>query len=269
MDRLRLWSGRTLSRMKLCRVERICDRLNGEAISKRRYRYSTPLLRASAFIPGFCPHVRGLEFSEWKAWETEVWKNLYARELTTIKRGLLFPILPGEPLSKRLSSELLDLNRKLSLIAAAAQSLRQAHQMSMAWPDGSTRNFSHSDAHVGNVLCAQNGNHAHWFDFETIHHPDLPCAWRHADDLRALAYSAAALLDEQVWRGLGRCLVHNYPDPAVLEQLARLAGDIANASPDLLHYSQAPMNAGKQRRFSTILLGEIAKIHVRAFSNLS
>ena len=37
-----------------------------------------------------------------------------------------------------------------------------------------------------NVLVDLAADIAHWFDFETIHDPSRPIAWRRADDVRAL-----------------------------------------------------------------------------------
>lgn len=255
MDRLRLWSGTLLSRVKLCRVEKIRDR-NGATVSirKRRYFHSASLLKAAAIVPQAFGTVRGLSLDEWHAWESQLWKKLYAHDLVYEQGQLIFPVLTGEPLSDLLSCEETPMDRKLACVSAAAQSLRTLHQLSVMWPDGARRLFSHADAHAGNVLCSRDDMRAQWFDFETIHSAHLSADWRHADDLRALAYSAASQMSEEAWPDLARSIAQSYATVAVLAQLCAFAEEIAAVSPGVLHFSQAPMEMAKQRRFSRELI---------------
>src|ERR1041384_579561 len=49
------------------------------------------------------------------------------------------------------------------------------------------RGFTHGHATAENVRADLEAGVAHWFDFETLHDPRCPLAWRRADDVRALS----------------------------------------------------------------------------------
>jgi len=95
---------------------------------------------------------------------------------------------------------------------------------------GTERPFSHADAIVHNVLYDPACDMAYWFDFETHHCSGWPTALRQADDLRALADSAAASLPEHL-------LI-----PAARLMAASLRPDIQQALAHLLHVQRQRPN---------------------------
>lgn len=246
-----------LARTKLCRVETSTDSLGKiTGITKRRLRRSASLLWLSEQIPALSPHVRGLKLQEWIAWEQQLWREAYGCDITILEDGVMLPALAGVPLGVWLEKRGTTDSVKIKAIAAAFTALRNLHRLSVRWPDGTSHSFSHSDAHVANVMYDVGANEARWFDFETIHDAQAGSAWRHADDLRALLYSSARWLTEQAWETLAATVGKNTPEGEIREALRSQAIQMRSA-PHLLHLSQAPMPLEHHCRFSDILIATL------------
>jgi hypothetical protein len=124
------------------------------------------------------------------------------------------------------------------------------------WPDGVCRPFSHADATARNVLCDVAGGRATWIDFETLHDPCQTVAWRQADDLRALIWSAAETTGADAYGSLCAAILDSVSDAAVLGELARVA---AGGRPNVYHLAQGSLSPVQHRRLCSVLAVAIAE----------
>ena len=121
--------------------------------------------------------VRVLPQRDWEERERLIYRNLRGQSIRIDIDGMLvLPCLAGETLAALLANPGLPESARTRAIALAARALARFHSQ------GST----HGDAMAENVLVDLEAGVAHWFDFETLHDPDRPMAWRRADDVRAL-----------------------------------------------------------------------------------
>jgi hypothetical protein len=137
--------------------------------------------------------------------------------------AIVVPAFEGMMLCDLLADPHVSDAAKYRAASATVRALRETHELRVRWPDGVTRTFSHGDATARNVIYDAGDDHAQWIDFESLHHPDLGDAARHADDLRAWLVSAwecwprletlvdilrAACDDDHIIAILGRRLRH-------------------------------------------------------------
>ena len=172
------------------------------------------------------------------------------------RRHLLLPRIEGEELAAILSSPAKDLLHKDRALRLAAAALVQAHRHSVLWPDGVSRPFSHADATARNVICEVAGGHATWIDFETLHDPRQTVAWRQADDLRALIWSAAETTGADAYGAICAAILDSVSDAAVLSELARVA---ASGRPNVYHLAQGLLSPVQHRRLCSVLAVAIAE----------
>lgn len=211
---------------RVARVER-----DGRAFYRKRRRWYAPLLIAASACGTSPPRFMVLRADEWRAQEAALHRLLYGALVRFCPTGELeLPACPGVTLAALLASARHTRGERRRALAAAIAALHSLHRLHVGG-----RPFSHGDATVENVTYDPATGRAHWFDFETAHDPRRPHAWRCADDLRALLFSAAAHLDATT---LAETLAAHYPDGPALAELRGLASHLAHW-PDPLHLAQA------------------------------
>lgn len=224
---------RLIAGASLCAVERVGGPA-GAVFRKRRRAHAGPL--------GLAARLAGARFvqlptAEWRAWEAAVYRQVYGLDVTREPDGALrLPLLPGEPLAAFLSDTQRDWEARRAALAAAAAALAELHQLSITLPGGA-RPFSHGDATARNVLYDPGDGRARWFDFETGHPRGRPHAWRRADDLRALLFSAAGRVGAERAGDIA-AIACGYPDLAARAELRAMAQRLS-AWPDSFHLAQA------------------------------
>ena len=216
--------------------------------AKRRRWFVAPVIAAgNLFLKREGAHARVLSDREWRNWEIEVYRAIYDIELVTDERGrLCFPACAGVSLAAHLQSKSATESEKLTAIGLAVRSLFRLHAVVIRWPDGQKRPLSHGDATVENVIIDDAPVKASWLDFDTIHESRMDAAWRHADDLRALTYSAAARLPAASFPELTQTIVENYCSTAPLHALEEMVAYLRNR-PISFHLAQAPVGYRKRR----------------------
>jgi tRNA A-37 threonylcarbamoyl transferase component Bud32 len=164
-------------------------RIVGDEVRKRRAFYAPLLIWASGpLIRMLDASVRFLPRREWLARERDIYRRVYAVTIRIERDGtLVLPRLPGETLADLLEDRTLAEPVRKWAIERAAVALAEFHRLGL----------THGDAMAENVLVDIEGGVARWFDFETVHDPARPIAWRRADDVRAL---------------LGTCLIRTAPE---------------------------------------------------------
>lgn len=168
--------------------------------------------------------VAGLNFTllashEWRCWETTIYATMHNGAVIDVgPRSILAPALPGRTLEEVLADADVDLP---AVICAAVTGLRRLHETWLRHPDGVTRQMTHADATVRNVLYDAETGSAHWFDFETVHCTSMSSVERRADDLRAFLFSAAGVLPRRRWRELVDITRAAYGDDDVIREVIR------------------------------------------------
>jgi hypothetical protein len=114
---------------------------------------------------------------EWEERERRIYSTIYGTSVRSDADGLLvLPHLAGETLAALLEDPQLEESVRKAAIERAVVALAEFHHLE----------FTHGDAMAANVLVDVEAGVARWFDFETIHDPNRPIAWRRADDVRTL-----------------------------------------------------------------------------------
>ncbi len=99
---------------------------------------------------------------------------------------------------------------------------------------------------------------ASWFDFDTIHESRMDPAWRHADDLRALTYSAAERLPADSYPEMTETIVDNYSSAAAFEALAE-AVTYRRTRPISFHLAQARIGYRERHLLDELLLNSLGR----------
>jgi serine/threonine protein kinase len=121
--------------------------------------------------------VRVLPQREWAERERRIYESLRRDSIRVdVDSVLVLPKLPGRTLATLLEDPNLEESCRKTAIERAAVALADFHRLG----------FTHGDAMAENVLIDLEAGVADWLDFETIHDPSRPMAWRRADDVRAL-----------------------------------------------------------------------------------
>jgi len=249
--------GRALADVKVNAVCTMCVNLQ-TYFAKRRLWFGAPLIAAgNIYLKRLGAHARVLSDRQWHRWEPEVYRAVYDIELLTDAGGrLLIPAWSGVALAAYLESDVNSEAEKLSAIRLAARSLSGLHGVVIEWPDGQERPLSHGDATVQNVIVDNAHATASWFDFDTIHESCMDASWRHADDLRALTYSAAERLHAATFPALTRTIVENYRLTAPLDALVEAVA-YWRTRPISFHLAQARIGYRKRQLLDEALLDSL------------
>lgn len=179
--------------IRLVKVNRVTFRKMGdhELVAKERHWLSWLLILPGNLVLRWrqAP-VRVLPTHQWKAWERTVTPFDHACDETS-SRTLTIAKIDGVPLAQLLSHSDLPIEQKLNLISLAATALHGLHQQVRETSEFGDVRLSHGDATVRNVMMGLNSDTATWFDFDLRHDLNISAVLRHADDLRALLFSAA------------------------------------------------------------------------------
>ncbi len=258
--RLRSALGMLLRRVKTCRTRRE----EGDVwFIRTRPWYGTCLIApANWCLRWLSAGVSILPTRQWLDWECRLHSELSSLVAERAgRRRLLLPQIEGEELAAILSSPAKDLPHKDRALRLAAAALVRSHQRRVLWPDGVCRSFSHGDATARNVICQVASGVATWIDFETLHDPRRSVAWRQADDLRALTWSAAEMTGADSYEAVCIAILDAVSDVAVLSELTRVAD---NERPNIYQVAQGSLSSVQHRQLCSVLAVAIAERQSRA-----
>jgi hypothetical protein len=193
--------------------------------------------------------VRVLPQREWEDSERLIYRSVYGTSIRVDGDGaLVLPRLSGKTLAALMEdSQLRESDRNIA-IGLAVGALAEFHRLG----------FTHGDAMAENVMVDLEADVAHWFDFETVHDPSRPMAWRRADDVRALLATCLLRTECDDIPGTLGLTLDAYAD----EEVTRLlAGSFASVwrRPLPFHLGQAGMSFEYCREIARLLrerLGE-------------
>ena len=180
---------------------------------------------------------------EWEARERYLHDTLYGGSVRIVDGGtLIIPHLAGTTLAALLEDRRLGKQECKRAIALAVEALAAFH----------AREFTHGDAMAENVVVDLDAGAAHWFDFETVHDPDRPAAWRRADDVRALLATCVLRAPPGEVAGVVQLVLDGYDDQEIVNLMAASFASPLRR-PLLFHLGQAGLSFRQYREIARVL----------------
>ena len=251
--------GRILASGRLHRIQ--YSNVDGAEIvlKSRRFGSGVAIVVGNLYLHLQRGNVEVLTGREWLRWELAVESatncDIVIRSHSSPHenfRGLISRVSPGLPLRNILIDSTRSFDEKFAAIRWAMAALHQLHRHQADWGNGIQQSISHGDATVNNVIVNSKTQSARWIDFDTRHLPRLPEPDRHADDLRALIFSAAANLPRSCFPHLAAEFVASSPTSVVHQFRQRLTTDWYR--PNTFQLAQAPLSWKDSADLSQALL---------------
>ncbi len=184
---------------------------------------------------------RVLAQREWEERERLIYKTLHGTSVEVEADGtIVLPFLPGQTLAAVLDDPDLEESIRKEAIERAVVALVAFHQAG----------FTHADAMAENVLIDSRA--AHWFDFETIHDPSRPMAWRRADDVRALLSTCVLRTVPAKYGDVLRLILNSYGNEDIARVVAGNFTSVWRRSLSL-HLAQAALSFQSFRAIGRLL----------------
>ena len=241
------WLGPILEQVRLNRIERRRAPDGAPLIAKRRRWYARWLIGpGNLYLRWLGAGVVVLNDRQWQARERAVLHQLHGIEFGPDSQGwLILPEWPGVTVARYLADQRHSPADRLLALAASSRALHALHRVEIACPGDELPGVSHGDATLRNVHYDPESRQAYWFDFDTSHLPSVPPIARHADDLRALLYSALEAGNDLPVADLYHAIRRAYTDARPWNQLhAHLRSRPLHHTP--FHFAQA--NPSHDRR---------------------
>ncbi|HEU0078574.1 MAG TPA: hypothetical protein VFQ76_13030 [Longimicrobiaceae bacterium] len=222
-------------------------RRDGELQVRKRRLFYAPLLvwLGGPLVRILDTGLRVLPRREWEERERLLHRSLRGASVRVDAGGtLVLPCLPGETLAALLEDPGLEEPARERAIRLAVAALADFH----------ARGFTHGDAMAENVMVDLEAGAAHWFDFETVHDPGRPMAWRRADDVRALLSTCLLRTAPGKLAGTLHLVLDVYPDREAARLLATSFASTLRR-PLAFHLGQAGLSYRSFREIAR-LLGE-------------
>ena len=216
MSRLLTAAGSLVDRIKINTVSR--EIRDGRPMwIKRRRRVAGPIMAcANGFFRMVANPVRALDdLAVWQRWEVKSFLALHGdrfRAFADGPRAVAAEEVPGVNLTEYLDTGTLT----PPMLAAAARELRRAHAQTCADFAGP---WSHGDPHAGNFIYEAAGNRARLIDFEVQHHPTLPAAERHTDDVLVFLQDMVGRISRELWLPSALAFLAAYERPEIVARV--------------------------------------------------
>jgi serine/threonine protein kinase len=224
--------GRLLRSARYSRVT-IVQQQGDRHVRKERALYA-PLLIAmsSPLMTALNTGVTVLAQQKWAEREVQLYRELYGLSVEIDNgRSLVLPSHAGETLATLLENPTLSVPARLQAIESAVLALKRLHAVGV----------THGDAMAENVMVDTDAGIARWFDFETVHDPRRPLAWRRADDVRALLGTCVIRVDADQTPEVVKLFLDLYDDREIMAHVVTKF-DSAWQRPLVFHLGQAPMS---------------------------
>lgn len=255
------------------RQQQVDDR---KFIIKRRTLWARLLIPSgNLFLRLSGSRVTALPVKEWHRWE-QVMRNSPADDFLKTNfsesldpESLVSLLHPGRTLDAILRDENSTTDQMRHAISLAFDQLLLLHARKGSWrgivrseaqsaPEEVMQPLSHGDATVENVCVDLENESAAWFDFDMRHRTQLSAAERHADDVRAFLFSAAAVSPrERIQQMVEQCLEKIESDELRCALLAQLQ---VRKRPTTFELAQAPLNYSAFQHTRTTLINKLNQI---------
>jgi hypothetical protein len=222
---------------------------DGERQVRKRRRFYAPILvwLGSPLVRFLNAGIRVLPQREWEEREREAYRRLRGASVQIDDDTLILPRLAGETLATVLENAASGDSVRKRAIELAVVALAELHNAGL----------THADAMAENVMVDLEAGAAHWFDFETVHDPNRPIAWRRADDVRALlATCLVRTVPEQFAETLA-LILDVYAEEGVTRLVAPSFTSVLRR-PLTFHLGQAPLSLQGFRQIAGLLKERLA-----------
>jgi hypothetical protein len=222
---------------------------DGERQVRKHRRFYAPVLvwMGDPLVRILDTGVRVLPQRDWEERERRVYQSLYGASIRIDADGMLvLPCLAGETLATLLEDPALEESVRNKAIERAVVALAEFHRLGL----------THGDAMAENVLVDLEVGAAYWFDFETIHDPGRPIAWRRADDVRALLVTCLLRTRPEKRVEILQLILNVYADEGVTRLLAASFTSVLRR-PLAFHLAQAGLSLQSFRE-----IGRLLKKHI-------
>lgn len=235
--------GRLLRAGRYSSVRFVSD--DGEIHVRKHRRFYAPLLvrMGGPLVRILDTGVQVLPQTEWHERERRLYGEIHGTSIRVNGDGVLvLPRLAGETLATLLEDARLAESAHRRAIELAVVALVALHELG----------HTHGDAMAENVMVDLDGGVARWFDFETVHEPDRPPAWRRADDVRALLATCLLRTPAQQRAATLDLILDVYGDPQT-DQLLATSFTTGFRRPLVFHLGQAPLSHADYREIVRLL----------------
>ena len=224
---------------------------DGERQVRKRRAFHAPILvwLGGPLLRILDTGVRVLPRRQWEERERMLYRSLRSSSVRADADGtLVLPCLTGETLATLLDDPAREAGVRKRAIELAVVALAQLHRLGI----------SHGDAMAENVMVDLDAGVAHWFDFETMHDPVRPMAWRRADDLRALLATCLLRTTPEQLAGTLHLVVDLYANGETTRLLAAHFTTTLRR-PLAFHLGQAPLSLQCYRSIDRLLKARIGE----------
>ena len=225
---------------------------DGELRVRKRRSFYAPLLVSLGhpLVRILDTGVRVLPQRAWEERERLMYERLYDRSIRIDADGtLVLPRLAGRTLATVLEDPALGASDRKRAIELAVIALADFH----------ARGFTHGDAMAENVMVDLEAGIARWFDFETVHDPNRPLAWRRADDVRALLATSLVRTAPAEFAETLYHIADVYADDAIMPHLMTSFTSVWRRSLPF-HLGQAPLPYQAFRLIDRLLRGRLTRV---------
>jgi hypothetical protein len=238
-----------LGRVRLHRLRLRCEHGDWVVLKRRRAWSALLIAPGNLYLWAIGAGVSVLSRRRWQERERVIYETVYQAPCRVEAGGwLVLPRWSGRVVAGFAADVREPGEDRLCALGAAARALEAFHTVVVA----GTR-LSHGDATVHNVMYDPDRGQARWFDFDMAHEDQLAEVVRHADDLRALCYSAIESARGLEVIDIVATLVKAYGRREVWRHLqARLRSGPIHAS--VFHRAQADPGRSRREAFEQAIL---------------
>ncbi len=218
---------------------------DGETLVRKERAFYAPLLvrLGEPLVRLLDAGVRVLRQQDWEERERLVYRSLRGTAVRVETNGtLVLPFLAGRTLATLLENPELAESARKRAIELAVVALAELHRSGL----------THGDAMAENVMVDLEAGVANWFDFETVHDPSRPMAWRRADDVRALLATSLLRTTRDEIAGTLRLILDVYRDDEVSRLVAASFASVLRR-PLTFHLGQAALSFQDFREIAGLL----------------
>ncbi len=218
---------------------------DGETLVRKERAFYAPLLvrLGEPLVRLLDAGVRVLRQQDWEERERLVYRSLRGTAVRVETNGtLVLPFLAGRTLATLLENPELAESARKRAIELAVVALAELHRSGL----------THGDAMAENVMVDLEAGVANWFDFETVHDPSRPMAWRRADDVRALLATSLLRTTRDEIAGTLRLILDVYRDDEVSRLVAASFASVLRR-PLTFHLGQAALSFRDFREIARLL----------------
>lgn len=249
IDRVRLF---VTNRLAAVRLHRWTESTDGVRSKYRMWGADVPVAVGNRYLKIQGVLSECLRCRAWIDWEVAIGQIL-GRIIQPFpeRRGISLRFIEGETLATLLKANS-SWEQKRQGLFLAGKALRDLHRRNVTACDVNDWPLSHGDATSSNVIVDGRESRASWIDFDMRHRIELPALARQADDLRALIWSSAALVEKSAYHDTIAMACAGYADPEIIDEMRKLTRRTQLLT--LFQLAQSPLSVAEFRHLQAMMM---------------